>query len=329
VLPAEAVEPIAEWLGALSGDLSARSAVLRQTLAGAVAGLLRRAPDVVAEATDQLTVRDQLSATTSTEFWSAAAQVNAAAADGTVMRGEVLTRWHELVGADESGRTVEARIGRLRGRFAAAAAGRPGIEIDVAAAIETELVSLILASSAAAAKGVIQAWHGIRAASTVLDDPAHTDLTRVPNALAARAAVAVRAWQQSVAGLVRTEASKARPKGRVKARVSSFGTNGIAVVAMVAVLTRSIDTADPGSQAVAGVSAIARRVLESAFDTEAVTELAGQVQEDLAGRVSRLMYDERARFDRALDRLHIPDDQVDVLRTAIAAAALVPESLPT
>jgi energy-coupling factor transporter ATP-binding protein EcfA2 len=325
MLPAESVEPIAEWLGVLAGDPATRSAVVRQTLAGAVTSLLRRASAVVAEAIEQLAVRDQLAAMTTAEYRSAIAQVSEASADGTAVRGEVLAHWRELVGAGEFGQTVEARIGRLRGRVVAAVTGRTDVEIDLAATVEAELVSLVVGSSSRAARRVVQAWQAIPAAQTVLGEPTHAELGRIPADLATRATAAVRTWQHSVVELVRTEVSN----GRTRARALSFGVNGLGVVLMVAVLARSTDPADPESSIGDGVSAVARRVLESVFGDETVCELAQQAYANLIDRVSMLMYGERSRFDRALGRLQIPDDQVAVLTAAIAAAALVPESLPT
>jgi len=327
MLPADSVEPIAEWLGVLAGDPAARSAVVRQTLTGAVASILRRVPAVVAEASEQLVVRDQLTATITAEYDAAVAYVGEMSTDGTLVRGAVLAHWRDLLGVGELSQTAEAGLGRLRGRVVAAVTGRPDVETDLAAALETELVSLVIASSAAAARRVIQAWQLIPAAQTLLGDPTHTELGRTPPDLPARAAAAVRTWQHAVIDLVRGEASN----GRAKARAVSFGVNGLGVVLMMEVLTRSADPAAAASGLGAGdgVPTSARRVLRSVFGDQTVSELAQQAQMNLLDRLSTLMYDERSRYDRALDRLRIPVDQVSVLTTAMAAAALAPQSLPT
>lgn len=318
MLPAGSIEPIAEWLGVLAGDPAARASVARQTLGGAVASIVRRVPEVVTEAGEQIVVRDQLSAIVTAGYDAAVNHLRAASTDGTLMRGEVLAHWRELVGAGEPGQTADVRLGRFRGRAVAAVTGRSDVETDLAGAFEADLAALLVATSASASRRVLEAWQGIPAALTLIADPANTELGRTPADLPTRATAAIRTWQHAVIDLVRGKPTTRR----AWARAVSFGANGLGVVVMMDVLSRSAAPTDPES-------ARTSNVLASVLGDQEASSLVEQAQGILDRRVSTLMYDERSGFDRAIDRLRIPDDQLSVLTTALAAAALVPESLPT
>ncbi len=318
MLPAKNVDGLAEWLTTLAGDPAARSAVVRRTLTGAVASILRRVPAGAAEAAEQLVVRNLLTSIVTSEYDAAANHVAAASTDGTLMRGAVLAQARGLVGTGPSGQPREARIARLGNRVVAAVTGRQRVESNLAAAVETELVSLVTTSSAAAARAVQQAWQENPAAQTILADPANAELGRTSTDLAARATTAIRSWEHATIDLVRRTVST----GRATARAMPFGVNGLGVVLMMQVLSGSAEATD-------AVAPAAHRILASVLDDRAATDLAQQAQANLHHCLSVLMYNERSQFDRAIERLRIPDDQVGVLATATAAAALALESLPT
>lgn len=324
MLPADVVQPIGSWLAELAGDAVARAAVVRQTLAGAVDSLVRRAPTLVTAAAEQLAVRDQLEAETTASYEAAVTQVRAASADGTLLRGEVLARWQEFVGTGEFFRQMESRIGRLRDRVVAAIQGRPEPEVQLATAVESELEALIIDAAAKAGSRTAEAWRAIPAGRMVLAEPAHAELGRTDENLRPRASMTIRTWQRAVVELVRAEGASRR----TKARVLSFGVNGLGVVLMVVVFAQTAGLSGAELGIAGGTSVIAQRVLEAVFGDQAVRELAQRAQDDLADRVRVLMWEERAGFDQALERLRIPDDQVDVLTVAIRAAAAATKALP-
>jgi energy-coupling factor transporter ATP-binding protein EcfA2 len=325
MLPADVVEPIGSWLAELAGDAVARAAVVRQTLAGAVDSLVRRAPTVVTAAAEQLTVRDQLAAETASSYDAAVTQVAVASADGTLLRGEVLARWQEFVGTGEFFRQMERRIGRLRDRIVAAVQGRPEPEVQLATAVESELEALIIDAAAKAGARAAQAWQAIPAGRMVLAEPMHAELGRTRADLRSRASAMIRTWQRAVVDLVRAEGASRR----TKARVLSFGVNGLGVVLMVVVFAQTAGLSGAELGIAGGTSVLAQRVLEAVFGDQAVRELAQRAQDDLTDRVRVLMQEERSSFDQALERLRIPDDQVSVLTFAIRSAAAATEAMPT
>jgi energy-coupling factor transporter ATP-binding protein EcfA2 len=125
LLPDSAVAPIRGWLAALAADQSTRARVVMQTLDGAIGSLTRQAPDIAQAVDDQVEALEQLRSDADASYLEAVRTVNVQSADGTLLRGEVLARWHDFVGTGEFFRALEQKIGWLRDRIWAAIKGEP------------------------------------------------------------------------------------------------------------------------------------------------------------------------------------------------------------
>ncbi len=144
MLPDAAVAPIRGWLAALAADQSTRARVVMQTLDGAIGSLTRQAPEIAQAVDDQMVAIDQLRADADSSYAEAVRTVNVQSADGTLLRGEVLARWHDFVGTGDFFRVAgaEDRLaarpdlgchqGRTQGRCRGA--GRGGVRPRGAAA---------------------------------------------------------------------------------------------------------------------------------------------------------------------------------------------------
>ena len=69
--------------------------------------------------------------------------VSVQSADGTLLRGEVLARWHEFVGTGEFFRALEQKVSWLRDRVVAAFRGEPPGAGNLKVAVESGLESLL------------------------------------------------------------------------------------------------------------------------------------------------------------------------------------------
>src|SRR5699024_5417711 len=114
MLPLDVVTPIGAWLHGLASDEQARMRVVTRTLEGAVSGLVRKAPVVAAAADDQVDAADRLKTTAVDAYESARTRTETATGDGTLLRGEVLTQWRDIVDTVESARLDGTSGGRLR-----------------------------------------------------------------------------------------------------------------------------------------------------------------------------------------------------------------------
>lgn len=315
LLPDAAVAPIRGWLAALAADQNTRARVVMQTLDGAIGSLTRQAPDIAQAVDDQLEALEQLRSDANASYQEAVRTVNVQSADGTLLRGEVLARWHDFVGTGEFFRALEQKIGWLRDRIWAAIKGEPKGAFDVAVAVESGLEALLREQGEMAAERAEAAWRA-NPAGRMLLDRAGADLRRVSEDYPSRAARAIRAWQGDVMELVSDEGSGRR----TKARIAAFGVNGVGVALMLVAFAHTGGLVGAEVGVAGGTAVLAQRVLEAVFGDDAVRRLAKKAKDDLDARVEGLLAGELSRFHAALDAVGIDPPVAERIRTAAVAA---------
>jgi hypothetical protein len=315
LLPDSAVAPIRGWLAALAADQNTRARVVMQTLDGAIGSLTRQAPDIAQAIDDQIEALDQLRSDANASYQEAVRTVSVQSADGTLLRGEVLARWHDFVGTGEFFRAMEQKIGWLRDRIWAAIKGEPKGASDVAVAVESGLEALLREEGEKAAERAEAAWRA-NPAGRMLLDRAGADLRRVSEDYPTRAAWAIRAWQGDVMELVSDEGSGRR----TKARVAAFGVNGVGVALMLVAFAHTGGLVGAEVGVAGGTAVLAQRVLEAVFGDDAVRRLAKKAKDDLDARVEGLLAGELSRFHAALDSVGVDPDQAARIRTAAVRA---------
>src|SRR5439155_27185533 len=187
-----------------------------QTVGGAIDALGPTVGRLADAAKDQVTAAEALRTAVRTAYHSAYQEIEKGARDGAILRGEVLARWQELVGTGDLMRALQARIGRLRDRVAAAVTGRgvPGGRFQEA--LESGLVALVRSAAADAAEQAATAWRLHPAGAALLERARYdggdqaVDLTAPAPDLPQRADRLVRDWQRGVLDLVRREAGSKR-----------------------------------------------------------------------------------------------------------------------
>jgi len=315
LLPDAAVAPIRGWLAALAADQNTRARVVMQTLDGAIGSLTRQAPDIAQAVDDQLEALEQLRSDANASYQEAVRTVNVQSADGTLLRGEVLARWHDFVGTGEFFRALEQKIGWLRDRIWAAIKGEPKGASDVAVAVESGLEALLREEGEKAAERAEAAWRANPAGRMLLDS-AGADLRRVSEDYPSRAARAIRAWQGDVMELVSDEGSGRR----TKARIAAFGVNGVGVALMLVAFAHTGGLVGAEVGVAGGTAVLAQRVLEAVFGDDAVRRLAKKAKDDLDARVEGLLAGELSRFYAAVDAVGIDPPVAERIRTAAVAA---------
>ncbi|MDQ3891037.1 MAG: ABC transporter [Actinomycetota bacterium] len=295
LLPAPALAPARAWLDDLAADAQARAALVRRTLRGALASLPARAAAVEAAAVEQLSAAAELRAEADAAYVAAGREVEAALRGGSLLRGEVLARWHEVVGTGDVMRALESRVGWARDRFRSLVSGKPAGDDELREAVENRVEAVVRAAAERAAERTVRAWRERVAGRGLLDGT--TGLDRASAGLEAATEDEVRAWQGVVFDLVREEgASK-----RATARLASLGVNGAGLTVMLAVFAHTGGLTGAEVVIAGGTSAVGQKVLEAIFGDQAVRTLAAQAREDLVARVERLLRDDAARFDALLD----------------------------
>ena len=276
LLPSESVVDIRAWLESLAADAEARSAVVRQTLDGAIRTLARRTHSVADAATEQVDAVRRLREDVNPSYDQAVAAVAEASADGTLLRGEVLARWQEFVGTGELLKSLETRVGWLRDRVVNAVKGKPQQAERVTVAVESGLETLILEHAEAAAERAEASWQSTAAGQILLRD-AGEDLGRASRDFRRRAERAVRDWQSDVLEMVRTEGADKRST----ARFLAFGVNGLSVALMVVVFAHTAGVTGAEAGIAGGSAVLGQKLLEAVFGDQAVRSLAERARRDL------------------------------------------------
>ena len=311
LLPIGAVQPLRDWIASLAADQHARAELVRRTLVGAIGELAARSERVAAsvEHQDQMLtwLGDRARDAFHRAVWNTAVDVQ----HGTVMRGEVLARWQEVLGTGELLRSLQSAIGRTRDRVAAAITGRPRNAERFQGAVTSGVETLVLERMAEAVDETVGQWRSQPAGSALLQEQMGrgVDLTRPSPDLVERIRRLVLDWQAGVIELLRRESAGKQ----MSARVLSYGVNGVALVLMVGVFAQTGGLTGAEVAIAGGSSAVGQKLVEALLGDQAVRQLAADARRDLERRVGELADDEADRFRDALER-HRPSDHADRLR---------------
>ncbi|AQP46508.1 hypothetical protein BW730_02080 [Tessaracoccus aquimaris] len=320
LLPMGDVSGIRQWLAHLAAASEARAQVAVQTLAGSVRSLDPQLSELIDGVARQDEALAELRAQSVANYRFAAEEVSKAASDGTMLRGEILSRWQDLVGTGEFMRSIEERIGMIRDRISGWFRGEPKAEA-VQVAISDSLSAVLVEAGEGAAESTAVAWSRTRWGREII--AAEPSLARASEAFPEAAAEAIRAWQSDVLRLVEEEG---RGKRR-KARFLAIGTNvaGAALIIVVFAATGGLTTAEVGIAG--GTSLLAQRLLEAVFGEDEVRRLAVEAQRLLRDRVDAVLANELTRFGTILDALAVDEqapaklaEAADRLRSAARAA---------
>jgi hypothetical protein len=312
-LPAAALAPVRERLDALAADAAERDALVRRTLTGALDSLPPRAGAVLTAADEQAAAAAELRGEVERAYTGAHDEVDEAVRSGSLLRGEVLARWHDVVGTGELMRALETRIGRLRDRLRALVTGAAPADAELRAAVQSSVDGLVHTAADRAAERAAAGWRARPAGRTLLLGAERMDAAST--GLLDRTAGEVRAWQGFVFDLVEREGADKRQV----ARLASLGVNGAGLTVMLAVFIQTAGLTGAEVAIAGGTSALGQKVLEAVFGDQAVRSLAARAREDLLARVDRLLDHEAARFTALLEPVAPADADRARVREALAA----------
>ena len=328
--------PLTLWIRELGADAPARAAIARQTLAGAVDTLAGNLQALAAEQARQQAAHQSLAAIASEEYEDALTTIDGALSDGSLLRGEVLSRWHDFVGTGDFFRSLDSTIGRLRDRVGSALRGQPAAAQKVEDALESGIHAVVLDAAARASETPRTRWRASRAGRSLLarlDAPQATSAVPEQNAEAkgevqsaedifsAAVAEQIRLWQGSVLEMIREEGADKRKR----ARFLSLGVNATAVMLMVAAfsLTGGITGIEAGIAGGSGV--VGTKLLESIFGEDAVRRMATRARTDLLERMADLLTEHAQPFTVVLEETDPQADAEEIHRAAEQVQAIAAE----
>ena len=336
--------PLTLWIRELGADAPARAAIARQTLAGAVETLAGNLQVLAAEQARQQAAHQSLAAIVAEEYEDALTTIDGALSDGSLLRGEVLSRWHDFVGTGDFFRSLDSTIGRLRDRVGSALRGQPAAAQKVEDALESGIHAVVLDAAARASENTRTRWRASRAGRSLLarlDAPqavsvapqtasaaapeqnagangeakgneAKGEVQSAEDIFSAAVAEQIRLWQGSVLEMIREEGADKRKR----ARFLSLGVNATAVMLMVAAfsLTGGITGIEAGIAGGSGV--VGTKLLESIFGEDAVRRMATRARTDLLERMSGLLTEHAQPFTVVLEETDPQADAEDIHRAA-------------
>ena len=345
--------PLTLWIRELGADAPARAAIARQTLAGAVETLAGNLQVLAAEQARQQAAHQSLAAIVAEEYEDALTTIDGALSDGSLLRGEVLSRWHDFVGTGDFFRSLDSTIGRLRDRVGSALRGQPAAAQKVEDALESGIHAVVLDAAARASENTRTRWRASRAGRSLLarlDAPqavsvapqtasaaapeqnagangeakgneAKGEVQSAEDIFSAAVAEQIRLWQGSVLEMIREEGADKRKR----ARFLSLGVNATAVMLMVAAfsLTGGITGIEAGIAGGSGV--VGTKLLESIFGEDAVRRMATRARTDLLERMADLLTEHAQPFTAVLEETDPQADAEEIYRAAEQVQAIAAE----
>lgn len=327
--------PLTLWIRELGADAPARAAIARQTLAGAVDTLAGNLQVLAAEQARQQAAHQSLATIAAEEYEDALTTIDGALSDGSLLRGEVLSRWHDFVGTGDFFRSLDNTIGRLRDRVGSALRGQPAAAQKVEDALESGIHAVVLDAAARASENTRTRWRASRAGRSLLarlDAPTPEknagakgdvkgEVQSAEDIFSAAVAEQIRLWQGSVLEMIREEGADKRKR----ARFLSLGVNAAAVMLMVAAfsLTGGITGIEAGIAGGSGV--VGTKLLESIFGEDAVRRMATRARTDLLERMVDLLTEHAQPFTAVLEETDPQADAEDIYRAAEQVQAIAAE----
>jgi len=310
LLPDAAVFPVRSWILNLGMNATARDRVISRTLTGALAAVPAKVRDLADIVSGQEDAHQRLHAVVDEEFGRSAVDLAESLADGRVLRGEVLARWQDFVGTGQFFRGLEPTVARVRDRITAAVTGKRDAAEPLEQAIESSVALLIREQTVRAVAETAERWQAYPEGAALVDErPA---MATLPPQFDAEVGRMVADWSSGVNDLVR-EVGQSK---RAKARILSFGVNGVGAVLMLAVFAGTGGLTGAEAGIAGGTAVVAGKLLDTIFGDQVTRDLAQTAREQLVERARAVLERHRAPFDQALADTEVPPRQAGVLRGA-------------
>lgn len=311
MLPSYAVGKVRDLLHDLALDAERRGEVVKATLDGAMDSIPERTAVVIEAGANQNSAVAELKSTMEAIYAEGRNRLAADIRSGTLLRGEVLDRWQELIGTAELMRAVQSRISLIRDRIGAFLSGRTGQAAEVKGEITSTLEQLLIDHADRAASTTISAWKTLPGGRQAI--AGDSSLERSSEEFRDDVGDEIRGWQDDILDLVRERGAGKR----TTARVLALGVNSVGIALML-VLFAQTGGLTGGEVAIgAGTAGVSQTLLTALFGEQAVRELANEAQSMLLDRVGALLDRDANRFRTGLYTLVSPPEVLDELRDAV------------
>ncbi|WP_026459367.1 dynamin family protein [Schaalia vaccimaxillae] len=273
LLPQHSVAPLVEWLQSLGASAQNRAQIARRALSGSLASVRSECQVVTQTIDDHNEAVERAHNILAEEISTSGQRIATSIGDGTVLRGEVLARWQEVVGTWDISRKIDQTVSLLRDRLTAMIKGRPAPVAPVEDALEDGLAAILREEFLRVRERSEDRFLQDRALAPIV---VHADTASELEADSLARDVTI-SWQRQLLELIRHQGGSKK----TTARVMAIGVNIVSVALMIVIFstTGGLTGAEVG---VAGASAaLAQRLLESVFGDQAVRAMAARAQDML------------------------------------------------
>lgn len=312
-IPTQNLGSLSKWLLSVANDSQERQRIAAQTLDGALKKTAADVNELLAEISGQQKQLHELLQTTEQRFASAFEQCNEALRDGGLLRGEILMRWQDFVGAGELLRGIEGTVGRVRDRIGSFFTGKPPTERRVEQAIEVGLHTILVAEVSQACRDVERTWKNTPLGVALFEQ---LPSTAPANDLDTEAASVIRAWQQDVLAMIRAEGAGKRKT----ARLAAFGVNGLAVVLMVLVFASTAGLTGIELGIAGGSAVVGQKLLEAVFGEDAVRRMTARARNMLKDQTETLINKNRDYYLNLISS-KLQDTSIEELTKFVASTS--------
>lgn len=312
-IPTQNLGSLSKWLSSVANDSQERQRIAAQTLDGALKKTAADVNELLAEISGQQVQLHELLQTTEQRFGSAFEQCNEALRDGGLLRGEILMRWQDFVGAGELLRGIEGTVGRVRDRIGSFFTGKPPTERRVEQAIEVGLHTILVAEVSQACRDIERTWKNTPLGSALFEQ---LPSTAPANDLDTEAASVIRAWQQDVLEMIRAEGAGKRKT----ARLAAFGVNGLAVVLMVLVFASTAGLTGIELGIAGGSAVVGQKLLEAVFGEDAVRRMTARARNMLKDQTETLINKNRDYYLNFISS-HLQETSIEELTKFVASTS--------
>ena len=291
-LARESVRPLLDRIAELASESAERRRMALDALAGAIGGLAPLVNAVADDLDHEAIDTESLRRIAETSYADELAALMRELRSGVLLRGEVLRRWHDFVGADQITRFVSSGLGRLRGLLMTAFRGSPSapvamVEEEVASTLE----ALALRHASDAARKSAMAWSERSDGAALIDQ--NPTLWSASGTFGPAMREGLAMWMRATIDDVRS----AGGRKKAVAQVAALGVNAVGVAVMLGVFVHTAGLTGAEVGIAAGTAFLNQKLLEALFGERAMEQLIEQARMRLDTLLTSLFASERERFD--------------------------------
>ena len=288
-LPAGVVAPLRARLEGLAAPQE-RAALVREAIDGGLVDVLRRVEALAGSVEDEAAEAGALADVAERAYQAQMTELARLLEDGTLIRGEVVSRWQDFVGTGQLLQVLAEGTSRVRRWLRTVFGGAPKVE-QVEREARSELVDAVVRRTDLAATTAAGAWELDDAGAELLGETSGALWRHAPET-PGRAERAVADWLGYLTELIEEKGADRRKL----AQVASYGVNAAAVTVLLGVFVHTGGLTGAELGVTASAAAAQQKVLEHVFGSAAARTLIAKAKDRLHEALHGVLHADGARF---------------------------------